>query len=174
MPLPNEKQENQTPERNVEDIFEVGSEKERTPLPEREAGRESIETTPPEARPEHAVPSKETEGPSIVIPPQAPGASIPQAEKSQALIEIENILSQGLEEIYLELPLDKQILFQKQGEETASKILVLMQEVRVQVAKVLQLIRDWLKIIPGVNKFFLEQEAKIKADRLLALRDKQR
>jgi len=32
--------------------------------------------------------------------------------------------------------------------------------------KALGLIRDWLRIIPGVNRFFLEQEAKIKADKI--------
>jgi len=31
---------------------------------------------------------------------------------------------------------------------------------------------DWLKILPGVNKFFLEQEAKIKTDKILALKNK--
>jgi hypothetical protein len=35
------------------------------------------------------------------------------------------------------------------------------------VKKILALIRDWLKLIPGVNRFFLEQEAKIKTDKIL-------
>jgi len=29
---------------------------------------------------------------------------------------------------------------------------------------------NWLKLIPGVNKFFLEQEAKIKTDEVLKLK----
>ena len=35
--------------------------------------------------------------------------------------------------------------------------------------KILKLIRSWLKLIPGVNKFFLEQEAKIKTDKIVDL-----
>ena len=36
----------------------------------------------------------------------------------------------------------------------------------IQMKKILKLIREWLLIIPGVNKFFLEQEAKIKAEKI--------
>jgi hypothetical protein len=40
---------------------------------------------------------------------------------------------------------------------------------KIHAKKVVELIRDWLLTIPGVNKFFLEQEAKIKTDRVLEL-----
>ena len=40
---------------------------------------------------------------------------------------------------------------------------------RVKVKRVLELIYEWLKTIPGVNKFFLEQEAKIKTDEIMEL-----
>ena len=48
-----------------------------------------------------------------------------------------------------------------------------MQQTKIQVKKIFILIISWLKIIPGVNKFFLEQEAKIKADRILDLKNRQ-
>ena len=38
---------------------------------------------------------------------------------------------------------------------------------KVKVRDVVHLIREWLLVIPGVNAFFLEQEAKIKTDRIL-------
>ena len=46
---------------------------------------------------------------------------------------------------------------------------------KVHSKKILKAIVGWLKMIPGVNKFFLEQEAKIKTDKiLLAVEDKKR
>jgi hypothetical protein len=44
---------------------------------------------------------------------------------------------------------------------------------KVNVKKVRDLIIKWLRIIPGVNRYFLEQEAKIKSDRLLELPPKE-
>jgi hypothetical protein len=37
----------------------------------------------------------------------------------------------------------------------------------------LKLIREWLLIIPGVNKYFLEQEAKIKTDKIQQLYERE-
>ena len=34
---------------------------------------------------------------------------------------------------------------------------------------VLKMLKKWLKIIPGMNKFFLQQEAKLKADKFLEI-----
>jgi len=33
------------------------------------------------------------------------------------------------------------------------------------------LIKKWLLLIPGVNKYFLEQEAKIKADEIVKMKN---
>ncbi|MCD4706040.1 hypothetical protein K8R61_03085, partial [bacterium] len=91
-------------------------------------------------------------------------------QKTADLVEIENILSQGMENIYDGLSPEKQSEFKKKGEETALKISLLLQKTKVKVKNIIKLIKDWLKIIPGINKFFLEQEAKIKADKLLNLK----
>jgi hypothetical protein len=37
---------------------------------------------------------------------------------------------------------------------------------------VLDLIRQWLMLIPRVNRYFLEQESKIKTDRMMTLQRK--
>jgi hypothetical protein len=84
--------------------------------------------------------------------------------------QIENFLARGLEEIYLGLPLDKQAEFRKEGEETAKKINKLLEKTKINLGKIVNLIRKWLALIPSVNKFFLEQEAKIKADEIVKLR----
>lgn len=80
------------------------------------------------------------------------------------------MLAEGLEETYRQLDPGAQAVFKRAGEETAKKIVTLLEQTKVQAKKVLELIVSWLKLIPGVNRFFLEQEAKIKADKLLALR----
>jgi len=107
------------------------------------------------------------------ISPAAPMAAPQAPAKSPVLEKIEDILEEDLEQIYFQMPPNKQAEFNKVGEETASKINLLMQGVQVQVRKILDLIIRWLKIIPGINKYFLEQEAKIKTDELLKLRAEQ-
>ena len=94
-------------------------------------------------------------------------ASIPAPVKTEEQKKVESILSDGLADLYTQLPENRRDEFKKKGEETASQIVILMQSAKVKVGKVVELIRGWLSMIPGVNKFFLEQESKIKADRLL-------
>ena len=84
--------------------------------------------------------------------------------------KIEDFLARGLEDMYLNLPPDKQAEFKKAGEETASKINKLMGKTKVKLKEIVNLIIKWLAIIPGVNKFFLEQEAKIRADQIMRLK----
>lgn len=108
---------------------------------------------------------------AAVPPVKAPAPQI-KIVKSATQIAIENILSENLDDLYLSMSPVQQMQFRQKGEETASKIEQLMQAVKVKVKEILNLIMDWLKIIPGVNKFFLEQEAKIKTDRIIALREK--
>ena len=103
----------------------------------------------------------------------APVAAPQAAVKNPVLEKIEDILEEDLEQIYFQMPPNKQAEFTKAGEETASKINLLLQGVKIQVRKILDLIIRWLKIIPGINKYFLEQEAKIKTDELLKLRAEQ-
>ncbi len=122
---------------------------------------------------------KPAEVPQIKIetkPEEAPvyQAPVPSAQpaKSPVLEKIENVLEEDLQDIYFQLPPEKQAEFAKSGEETANQIAGLVQEAKIRVKKILELIIKWLKMIPGVNKYFLEQEAKIKTDKILELRTK--
>lgn len=92
-------------------------------------------------------------------------------QKRQAAA-IDSILSDGLNEIFLQMKSEDQKKFKQKGEETVAKISVLLGQTKVKVNKIISLIRDWLRLIPGVNKFFLEQEVKIKADKIIRLKDK--
>ncbi|MDD4901912.1 MAG: hypothetical protein PHE24_02140 [Patescibacteria group bacterium] len=112
------------------------------------------------------------------IPAAAPAAARPVksviSEYEEREKQIENFLSVGLEEIYLGLPLEKQAEFRKEGEKTAKKIEKLLEKTKINIGKIVNLIRKWLSLIPGVNKFFLEQEAKIKADEIIKLKKEHR
>lgn len=89
--------------------------------------------------------------------------------KSEFLMEVENILAEGLGDIYNRMDEDTKLKFKVKGEETARKIERYIASGKAAFKKILGWIKDWLKMIPGVNKFFLEQEAKIKTDKILAM-----
>lgn len=134
---------------------QTGPEAQRVPAPENEL------PTPPEHV--QVTPSFSD------APRQAPVASVPV---DPVLQQIESILSEGLQDQYATLdPITKEE-FKVRGEITAREVASLLSQAKVQVRKVLQLIISWLKILPGVSKLFLEQDAKIKTDRLLAMRRK--
>ncbi len=80
--------------------------------------------------------------------------------------QIEDILEEDLTDVFLAMSPKDQQLFKAKGEETTSKIRELLNLTKDQTKKIFDLIRAWLKIIPGVNRFFLEQEAKIKTDKI--------
>jgi hypothetical protein len=83
--------------------------------------------------------------------------------------ELENILADGLGDLYQTLDQTQQEIFKQKGEETARSISLLLKNVKFKIYEVLNLIRNWLFLIPGINKFFLEQEAKIKTDKILQI-----
>jgi len=96
----------------------------------------------------------------------APGIDIAKSPLHQ---EVEAILEDGLEDLYFSLNEATQEKFKKKGEETATKIVQLIGVAKATFRRVFKLIFKWLCIIPGVNKYFLEQEAKIKADRIIEI-----
>ncbi len=104
---------------------------------------------------------------TVAAPPVMPA---PPIIKSPTQQQVENILADDLEKIYADLPRVIQEEFKVKGEITAFKITLLLQKAKVKIREVIKLIREWLKTIPGINKFFLEQEAKIKADKIIDLR----
>jgi len=118
---------------------------------------------------EYKEPAKKT----VEAEPVAPAAAgqIQPPAKSPVLEKIEDILEEDLEEIYFQMTPEKQAEFKQAGEKTASKIESLLKSAKIKIKKILELIRNWLKIIPGVNKYFLEQEAKIKTDKILEIKE---
>lgn len=86
--------------------------------------------------------------------------------------EIDDILEDGLAEIYVTLTPEKQAELRQVGGETVRQIDQLLDHAKSQINKIIGLIRKFLLVIPGVNRFFLEQEVKIKADKIISLKDK--
>ena len=105
----------------------------------------------------------------LIEPPVTPVvAPAPVVRPSDPLTQrIESILEEDLTDLYLSLSPKGRQAFKQKGEETLSKIRLLLNQTKVNAKKIFQLIREWLKVIPGVNRFFLEQEAKIKTDKIL-------
>ncbi len=103
-------------------------------------------------------------------PTPTPAATVTVAAvKDDATIQIEKIMEEGLGALYASLPDSAKPKFKQKGEEAATEIAVMVRTLKIQVARVLKLLRDWLLTIPNLNRFFLEQEAKIKTDRILEL-----
>ncbi|MBT6253928.1 hypothetical protein HOI83_01715 [Candidatus Uhrbacteria bacterium] len=89
--------------------------------------------------------------------------------KDPHLLKIEGVLSEDMGELYAALPPDVQPIFKAKGEEVAGKIMEMFAGAQVAAKKVLGLIREWLGIVPNMNKFYLEQESKIKTDQIMEL-----
>lgn len=146
-----EKREAPVPSPERPRSVETGREMERAP--ERQAAARA-ETSAAEQAP--AAPSS-----------SAASAAAEAAVKDAHLMKVERVLEENLGDIYFSLPADRRALFKAKGEETAVKIRTMIESSKVAARKVLDLIRAWLKLIPGVNRYFLEQEAKIKTDKVM-------
>jgi len=93
------------------------------------------------------------------------------SQQKQRQKQIEQVLASGLEQIYIAMPEEKQRQFKLAGEQTAALINRLLAKAKVKINAIIKLIKKWLSLIPGVNKYFLEQEAKIKADEIIKIKN---
>lgn len=96
--------------------------------------------------------------------------AIPQM-RDELTAKIEKIMEDGLADAYRELTPVQQQEFKLKGEEISTKIRDLLRRTHVKIKQIFKLLVEWLRLLPGVNRFFIEQEAKIKADRILALKN---
>ncbi|MDA0208536.1 MAG: hypothetical protein O3B64_04025 [bacterium] len=125
---------------------------------------QTVESAPEQAPvQEQAVPE--------VVPPISAMQIAPAPELPELLVEIETDLSKGLEDVYAALPESVKPAFRARGEEIAKEIVIMVESGKFAMKKVIDLIRSWLKMIPGVNRFFVEQEAKIRADKIANRRE---
>jgi len=94
---------------------------------------------------------------------------VPVQPADDVTMEVEKILEDGLGDYVETMPEDARQRFLTKGRDVSTQIAVMVRGLKVELRRVVSLIRDWLLTIPGVNRYFLEQEAKIKTDRIIAL-----
>ena len=137
-------------------------------LPKVEVPLRGVETTgerKAESQPTAEVrPVRPAEVPAPISTTPAPAAISPKSPRIQA---IESVLEEDLGEVYFTMTPDQQAVFKQTGEATAQQIDTLLSGFKLQAKKIADLIRHWLGLLPGVSKFFLEQETKIKTDKLI-------
>lgn len=156
-------------EKSLEQQITSGAERPLSP-PKAEKGAEtSFEKPEPKLE---AFPKKDLAKEPAPIVSAAPVLSTDNlsTDERARVQAIENILADGLDQVFLQMSPQEQANFKSEGERAATKISALLSKAKVGVARLVVLIRRWLALIPHVNKFFLEQEAKIKADKILKMK----
>ncbi len=135
-----------------------------------ETGKESAPETRPavEAAPVAETVNEAAPAASIPVPVAEPAVAVDPTVRS-----IEQILSEDLMEQFKAMNPSDKAKFRAKGEETVSKLMVLMGKTVVKAKEVLVLILGWLKLLPSANKYFLEQESKIKTDKIIELHRRQ-
>ncbi len=88
-------------------------------------------------------------------------------ERTGVLKTVEGLLSDGLKALYSSLPEDRRLAFKQKGEQIANLITDMIINGKVKIKKIWKMVGEWLGMISGVNKYFLEQEVKIKTDHLM-------
>ena len=164
-----------SPETNTPDVFELDTIPQTEPVLEspEQATDFVVET---ESQPENTVQEKplHTDSQEVAHKKRPAVQTHPANTYTQPdplTFQIEKIMEEGIAEAYQELtPVQKQ-QFKIKGENTAKQIKALLQTTRVKVKKIFKLLLEWLQLLPGVNRFFLMQDAKIKTDKILALKD---
>ncbi len=144
-----------------------------TQVPEIPQEMENSERIVPER---HTPPEQKDEATLPVPTPVAVAISdddrlhLVEEDKSQLLKDIERVLEEDLELLYTSLNQKQRKQFRDEGEKMAGKIEVLMQKTKITIMEIIKLIKKWLSLLPGANRYFLEKEAKIKAEKILSLR----
>ncbi len=93
------------------------------------------------------------------------------SQKSETLEKIEDIMEEDLGDVYQALPPEAKKVFREKGEETAVEIESMLHRVKLKSKDVFKLLFGWMKVIPSVNRYFLKQEAKIKTDEIMHVKE---
>ncbi len=104
-----------------------------------------------------------------VVVPDLDKISSPVDQPAITLEKVESILAKDMDKVFLSMDVATQAKFKIKGEETAVAITALLQKSKIQVKKIIFLIIGWLRLVPSINKYYLEQEAKLKAEEIIRL-----
>jgi len=100
-------------------------------------------------------------------PSSTPQSSSAKLAQTVVFKKIEAILEEDLEELYFKMDETHRRIFKEEGEKTAHQIEQVIITSKSIAFKIVELIKHWLNFIPGLNKFFVDQAAKIKADKII-------
>ncbi len=153
------KEKPNTPEQSVEQPTTPEQSVEQPTTPEQPIEQQQPVEQP--TTPEQPVPQ---------VAPVVPPTTAQNISSQEIILEgVENILSKGLDDVFLSMDQATQSTFKTRGEETAKEITTILQKAKFKVREIIDSIFKWLRIIPQVNKYYIEQEAKIKADAIMEL-----
>ena len=125
----------------------------------------------PERAPQPGAEVGVRESVTIQAPVQVPAApTAPVHIQTATHREIEKVLEEDMVPLFLELNPEQRKQFREGGEVSATKIESLLRTGGDVIKAIVRVIREWLLLLPGVNRFFIEREAKIKAQKILFLR----
>ncbi len=159
------------PEKTIDENLGIAIEKTKVNEKDPEKSQESSENNPEQKdRTE-----KEDGEPSLITEKVSENdyivrSALVQSSNTEREKKIEGILEVDLAEVFKKLSLGQRKEFKSKGEETALTINKLLDDTRLKAKKILSLIKDWLQMIPGVNKYFIEQLAKSKLDEIMKLK----
>ena len=149
----------QTPEIKTPGAFNVEIEKTKELEPTKKGAETSVESTINALKRKLRISKKQKQRTIPIV-------------RDAITIEVEHIMEEGLKEAFISLsPVERQE-FKIKGEQTAIQIRQLLKKTHVRTKSILKLLFEWLKMLPGINRFFLEQEAKIKTEKILGLHKK--
>src|SRR5689334_8176382 len=119
-----------------------------SPVPEVLRPTPELAPPTPESRPEQPTPvterSVETQSVEVTMPIQpVPLLTRPATSLIEDQRRVENILAEGLEQVYQGLDTATQLQVKNAGEQTAIRIVSLLQDTKIQVKKILDLILSW-------------------------------
>ncbi len=162
---------------NLTEKESPGVKREQTPVqPEQEINEEKLEVQPERLRVDQSIeqdipkPTPTITQPVDDVVPAKQEDELTQ-EDLEEVEEVEDILEEDLGDVYNTLDSKTQDDFKRQGEQTAKAVVGLLHKVRTTSKAIIKTISKWLKIIPGLNRNFIEQESKIKADKIVEMHE---
>ena len=97
-----------------------------------------------------------------------------QVIKSETRKQVEIILQNDLKDIFQLMNDSEKEAFKQEGIKVSTKIEEMIETLKIKARVVLNLVKNWLSMIPSVNKYFLEQESKLKTDEIMAYAKKRK
>lgn len=101
------------------------------------------------------------------VGPMPTEAEVKALEKDQVAIEVEKLLEKDLANTYTALPDKIKPFFKSHGEKIAQTVTGMIKNNTFDGGIVMDMVDEWLKLVPKSNSFYLEQEAKLKTDALV-------